>query len=81
MPRRTEIHHWFVSVQFPRQGKLRQRARVTKTFATEAEAKQYAKNLLSERKIYAGTLLGADSQARRMISGKELHRWIWETEI
>ncbi len=56
-------------------------ARETKTFATEAEAKQYAKEMLSESNmIYAGTLIGADQRVRRMISGKELHRWIWETE-
>jgi hypothetical protein len=35
--------------------------------------------MLSERnKILAGTLIGADQSLRRMISGKELHRWIEE---
>jgi len=54
--------------------------RETKTFSTEAEAKQFAKEmLLSGRKnISAGTLLSADQPARRIISGSQLHRWIEE---
>jgi hypothetical protein len=54
---------------------------VTKTFPTEAEAKQYAKEMLSENdKIIAGTLLSAHQPVRRIISGSGLHRWIEEKE-
>jgi hypothetical protein len=78
MARRTVTHRWFVSVKFPRPGRLAGGpARETKTFATEAEAKQYAKEMLSEKnKILAGTLLSADHPIRRFIPASELHRWI-----
>jgi hypothetical protein len=56
-------------------------ARQIKTFPTEAEAKQYAKERLSdETKIITGTLLGAHQLARRIISGSQLSRWIEEGE-
>ena len=79
MARRTVSNHWFVSVQALRSGhRLAPFARETKTFPTEAEAKQYAKEMLSERKkIIAGTLLSPHQKDRRIISGsKEIHRWI-----
>jgi len=54
-----------------------QPVRRTKTFPTEAEAKQYAKEMLSETdKIIAGTMLSAHQPVRRIISGSELYRWI-----
>jgi hypothetical protein len=66
-------NHWFVSVEAARRGRLESRnrtARETKTFPTEAEAKQYAKEMLSERnKIVAGTLLSEHQPVRRIISG------------
>jgi hypothetical protein len=79
MARRTVSNHWFVSVQALRLGhRLAPFARETKTFPTEAEAKQFAKEMLSERnKIIAGTFLNAHQPVRRIISGSELHRWIW----
>ena len=79
MARRTVSNHWFVSVQALRSGhRLAKFARETKAFQTEAEAKQYAKEMLSERnKIIAGTFLNAHQPVRRIISGSELHRWIW----
>jgi hypothetical protein len=84
MARRIESNHWFVSVEVPRQGRLatlKAPARETKSFPTEAEAKQYAKEMLSERnKIIAGTLLNAHQPVRRIISGSELFRWIEEEE-
>ena len=80
MARRTVTHHWFVSVEMPKQ-RRQTFARQTKTFPTEAEAKQFAKEMLSnEYKVVAGTLLGADQPARRFISGTQLHRWIEEEE-
>jgi len=82
MARRTVTHHWFVSVEFPRPERLATGSvRQTKTFATEAEAKQYAKEMLSERnKILAGTLLSPDQPVRRIITATELHHWIEEEE-
>jgi hypothetical protein len=75
---------WFVSVEVPRQGRVTSTkgpARETKTFPTEAEAKQYAKEMLSERnKIIAGTLLNPHQPVRRIVSGSELYRWIEEEE-
>jgi hypothetical protein len=81
MARRTVTNHWFVSVEALRRGPLAPwgPARETKTFPTEAEAKQYAKEMLSERnKIIAGTLLNPHQPVRRIISGSELYRWIKE---
>jgi hypothetical protein len=84
MARRTGTHRWFVSVEAPREPRLGSRASVrqTKTFPTEAEAKQYAKEmLLSEQKnVVAGTLLSAHQPTRRIISGSELYRWIEEAK-
>ena len=80
MARHTVKNHWFVSVEMPKQ-RRQAFARQTKTFPTEAEAKQFAKEMLSNKyKIVAGTLLGADQPARRFISGSQLHRWIEEEE-
>jgi hypothetical protein len=81
MTKRTAANHWFVSVEALRRGRLAPRApaRETKTFSTEAEAKQHAKEMLSERnKIIAGTLLNPHQPVRRIISGPELYRWIKE---
>ena len=62
-------------------GRIEPFARQTKTFSTEAEAKQFAKEMLSNKyKIVAGTLLSADQPARRFISGSQLYRWIEEEE-
>ena len=74
----TVKNHWFVSVEIPKQRRSKQAfARQTKTFPTEAEAKQFAKEMLSNKyKVVAGTLLGADQPARRFISASQLHRWI-----
>jgi hypothetical protein len=80
MVERTAANRWFVSVEMPKSSRpLPGFVRQTKTFPTEAEAKQYAKEMLSDgRKIIAGTLLGADQPARRIISGRQLDRWIAE---
>ena len=85
MARSTQTNRWFVSIEVPRQllpASSRTPARQTKTFATEAEAKQFAREmLLAERKnIIAGTLLGADQTERRIITGAKLYRWIEEEE-
>jgi hypothetical protein len=84
MARHTVKNHWFVSVEVPKQLRLASRnkpARQTKTFSSETEAKQFAKQMLSNKyKIVAGTLLSADQPARRIISGSQLIRWIEEEE-
>jgi hypothetical protein len=82
MARHTVKNHWFVSVQMPKQRRSKQAfARQTKTFPTEAEAKQFAKEmLLNKYKIVAGTLLSADQPARRIISGSQINRWIEEED-
>jgi hypothetical protein len=84
MARHTVTNHWFVSVEVPKQLRLASRskpARQTKTFPTETEAKQFAREILSNKyKIVAGTLLSADQPARRIISGSELYRWIEEED-
>ena len=71
-----------VSVEMPKQRRSAQAfARQTKTFPTEAEAKQFAKEMLSNKyRIVAGTLLSADQPARRFISSSQLHNWIKEEE-
>jgi hypothetical protein len=79
MARRAVTDHWFVSVEVPKLQRGTQLARQTKTFPTEAEARQYAKKMISEtNKIVAGTLLSGHQPARRIISGSALYRWIEE---
>jgi len=84
MARHTVKNQWFVSVEAPKQLRLafpKKSARQTKTFPTEAEAKQFAKEMLSNKyRIVAGTLLSADQPARRFISSSQLHNWILEEE-
>jgi hypothetical protein len=84
MARHTLKNHWFVSVEVPKQLRLASRyepARQTKTFPTETEAKQFAKEMLSNKySIVAGTLLCADLPARRFISGSQLHLWVEEAD-
>jgi hypothetical protein len=65
----------------PKQGRGAQAfARRNKAFPTEAEARQYAKEIFSGgNKVIAGTLLGAERPGRR-ISGSHLYRWIEDEE-
>jgi hypothetical protein len=58
MARRTVTDHWFVSVEVPKLPRGTRLARQTKTFPTEAEAKQteaeakqYAKKMLSGTRL------------------------------
>jgi hypothetical protein len=79
MARRTRTDNWFVSVEALRPERLERWTprRETRTFPTEAEAKQYAKEMLSERnKIIAGTLLNGYQPVRRIIPTSELNRWV-----
>jgi hypothetical protein len=77
MTRRTVTDRWFVSVEVPKLPRGTRLARQTKTFPTEAEAKQYAKEMLSDsHKIMTGTLLNHCQPVRRIIPASELNRWI-----
>ena len=84
MARRTVIDRWLVTVEMPISqrvalGKQTKPVRQSKTFSTEAEAKQYAKDMLAQgRKIIAGTLLSTDRPVRRIISSSQVDRWIVE---
>jgi len=83
MARHTVKNHWFVSVELPKQGRIGHTfARRTKSFPTETEAKQFAREemLSNKYRIVAGTLLSADQPARRFISTSQLHNWIEEEE-
>jgi hypothetical protein len=71
--------HWFVSFETPKQSRrgIRLHVRQTKAFPTEGEAKQFAKEMLSdETKILAGTFLSAPK--RRIVSGWHVRRWVEE---
>ena len=88
MARRTMKDHWFVSVEMPKHRQSEQTsARHTKSFPTETEAKQFAKEMLSEKHhkekhyIVAGTLLGAYLPVRRIISGSQLYSWVREQRL
>ncbi|HJY89103.1 MAG TPA: hypothetical protein VK775_12735 [Chthoniobacterales bacterium] len=78
MARGTLTDHWFVSVRLRRGLGPWTSPKETKTFPTEAEAKQYAKEMLSNdsHKIMAGTLLNGYQPVRRIIPASELNRWI-----
>jgi hypothetical protein len=76
-------NHWFVSVAVPKERRGAQMfARRTKTFPTETDAKQFAKEMLSEKHhmerhhIVAGTLRGAYLPVHRIISGSQLFSWV-----
>jgi len=74
MARHTVKNQWFVSVEAPKQLRLafpKKPARQTKTFPTETEAKQFAKEMLS---------MSGHKPACRIISGSHLIRWIEEAE-
>ena len=77
MAKCTVTDRWFVSVETPKLGSRRVSARQTETFQTEAEAKQYAKEMLSDsHKIIAGTLLNGYQPVRRFIPASDVNRWI-----
>ena len=77
MARRKVKNHWFVSVAVPERGHGHRFVRRTETFPTEADAKQFAKEMISEkRRIFAGTLLGVHLPLRRIISGSQLRSWV-----
>jgi hypothetical protein len=77
-------NRWFVSVETPKHLRLAlfssaiPRARETKSFPTETEAKQFAIAMLSEgRKVSAGTL-SPHQPKRRTVTAWEINQWIAE---
>jgi hypothetical protein len=78
-------NHWFVSVETPKHlrslfSSAATRARETKSFPTETEAKQFAIAMLSEgRKVSAGTL-SPHQPKRRTVTAWEVNQWIAEEE-
>jgi hypothetical protein len=77
-------NHWFVSVKTPKQrvpvSSRAPSARQTKSFPTEIEAKQFAREMLSEGlKVTAGTL-SPHQPLRRQITASEIEKWIEESE-
>ncbi|HSY28759.1 MAG TPA: hypothetical protein VK832_14720 [Burkholderiaceae bacterium] len=80
MARRAVTNQWFVSVESPKLRRFTTHARQTKTFATEREAKQFAKAMLSDGiKMMAGTLQ-PHQPMRRIIGSSEINQWIEEEE-
>jgi hypothetical protein len=72
MARCKVTNNWFVSFEIPKQSRrgIRLHVRQTKVFPTEAEAKQFAKEMLSdETKILAGTFQSAPKRLK-IISAK-----------
>ena len=87
MARHKVKNQWFVSVAVPKQGrKSHAFARRTETFPTETDAKQFAKEMLSEKRqkekhhIVAGTLRGGYLPVPRIISGSQLYSWVGALE-
>jgi hypothetical protein len=83
MARHKVKNQWFVSVAVPKQGRVKAFARRTETFPTETDAKQFAKQTLSETEkqyIVAGTLRGGYLPVPRIISGSQLHSWVGALE-
>ena len=78
-------HRWHVSIEAPRKSRPASSrtasVRQTKAFPTECEAKQYAREMLSEGwKITAGTL-NPHLPKRRIILASEIEQWIGENEL
>jgi hypothetical protein len=70
---------WFVSFEVPRDAKRRTFARVTETFASEGDAKQFAKAKLSlGQTVSAGTI--NPYQPKRTVTPMRVSEWIDEPE-
>jgi hypothetical protein len=77
-------NRWYVSVEGPSEWRLKSsRApvpRKTKPFPTESEAKQFAKEMLSDGfRVTAGTL-NPHQPRRRTVAASEINQWIEENE-
>src|ERR1700753_4490520 len=70
---------WFVSFEVRREAKRRTFARATETFASERDAKQFAKAKLSlGQTVSAGTI--NPYQPKRTVTPMRVSPWIAETE-
>jgi hypothetical protein len=80
LARRAATNRWFVSVESPELRRFTAHIRQTKTFATESEAKLFAKAMLSDGiRMMAGTLQ-PHQPVRRIIGSSEINQWIEEKE-
>jgi hypothetical protein len=84
MARHKVTNHWFVSVETPKHLRLlssaARRARDTKSFPTEIEAKRFAIAMLSEGRIVTAGTLSPHQPIRRTVTALEIHQWIGEEE-
>jgi hypothetical protein len=70
---------WYVSFELPRDAKRRTFARATETFASEREAKQFAKTKTSlGQRIAAGTI--NPHQPKRTVTPMQVSEWIDEPD-
>ena len=82
MSRHTVIaNHWYVSVEGPSEWRPTSSRsptpRLSKSFPTENEAKQFAREMLSKGlKVIVGTMI--PHMPRRLIVASEIERWIDE---
>jgi hypothetical protein len=70
-------HTWYVTFEVPTDGALlrRRHPRLSKTFATEAEAKEFARSKFTDGLIVtAGTII--PHLPRRAISSVEIPAWL-----
>ena len=83
MVKYSVANHWYVAVVVPPTGRTRSSGarRQTKTFATEVEAKQFAKAMLTDGLVVtiAGTL-SPHEPTRRVVAPSDILNWIEEPE-
>jgi hypothetical protein len=70
-------HTWFVSIHIPQQKKTGHYARRSRTFASEAEAKQFAAaRIAAGAEVSAGTL--NPYAPKRIVGPSEIESWLGE---
>jgi hypothetical protein len=67
-------HIWFFS--YKRSGVHRDHARQTETFATEIEAREFARSKIDEKDLYAGTI--NPYVPKRTVSSCQIDDWLDE---
>jgi hypothetical protein len=75
MIKRTR-HIWFVS--YKRVGSIRESARQAETFASELEAKNFARARIDDKNMYAGTI--NPCRPKRTVSSHQIADWLDEEE-
>jgi hypothetical protein len=74
-------HTWFVTFVAPKRGVLpkRRNPRITRTFETEAEAKDFAREKFNEGlSVHAGTL--NPYSPRQLICSGDMPSWLHDTQ-